>query len=56
MADARGHILVDGLRLEGIPHSVKRALAELEVTGQEGPAIDSDWGEPGLSLVEIVYG
>ncbi|MEJ2168801.1 MAG: M20 family metallopeptidase [Desulfobacterales bacterium] len=56
LVDARGKILVDGLRPEGIPESVKRALAELEVTGREGPAIDPEWGEPGLSLAEKVYG
>ncbi len=56
MVDARGKILVEGLRPQGMPESVKRALAELEVTGREGPAIDPDWGEPGLSLPEKVYG
>ncbi len=56
MVDARGRIRVDGLRPAGIPDSIKRALAELEVTGREGPQIDPDWGEPGLSLAEKVYG
>lgn len=56
MVDARGRIRVDGLRPEGIPEAVKRALAELEVTGREGPEIDPDWGEPGLSPAEKVYG
>jgi len=56
MVDARGKILVQGLRPTGIPESVRRALAELEVTGREGPAIDPEWGEPGLSLAEKVYG
>jgi len=56
MVDARGLILVEGLRPEGIPESVKRALAELEVTGREGPKIDPNWGEPGLSPAEKVYG
>jgi acetylornithine deacetylase/succinyl-diaminopimelate desuccinylase-like protein len=56
MVDAGGKILVEGLRPKGIPESVKRALAELEVTGREGPVIDPDWGEPGLSLPEKVYG
>jgi acetylornithine deacetylase/succinyl-diaminopimelate desuccinylase-like protein len=56
MVDARGKILVQGLRPAGIPESVRRALAELEVTGRDGPAIDPEWGEPGLSLAEKVYG
>jgi acetylornithine deacetylase/succinyl-diaminopimelate desuccinylase-like protein len=56
MVDDRGRILVEGIRPEGIPESVKRALAELEVTGREGPEIDPDWGEPGLTPAEKVYG
>jgi len=56
MVDARGRILVEGLKPGGIPDSVKRALAAVEVTGREGPEIDPDWGEPGLSLAEKVYG
>ena len=56
MVDARGRILVEGLRPEAIPDTVRRALAGLEVTGREGPAINPDWGEPGLSLAEKVYG
>ena len=56
MVDARGRILVDELTPRDIPDSVQRALAKLEVTGREGPEIDPDWGEPGLSLAEKVYG
>jgi acetylornithine deacetylase/succinyl-diaminopimelate desuccinylase-like protein len=56
MVDARGKILVPGLRPTDIPESVRRALADLEVTGRDGPAIDPEWGEPGLSLAEKVYG
>jgi len=56
LVDARGRILVEALKPEGIPDSVRRALAELEVSGQGGPAIDPDWGEPGLSLAEKIYG
>jgi hypothetical protein len=52
LVDARGRILVDGLKSDGMPDSIKLALAELEVTGREGPEIDPDWGEPGLSLAE----
>ena len=56
MIDARGRILVDELKPREIPDSVQRALAKLEVTGREGPEIDPDWGEPGLSLAQKVYG
>src|SRR5258706_5140176 len=42
---------------EGIPDSVRRALAECEVTpGPSDPAIDPDWGEPGLTPAEQLYG
>jgi acetylornithine deacetylase/succinyl-diaminopimelate desuccinylase-like protein len=56
MVDARGRILVEALKPEGIPDSVRRALARLDVTGRKGPEIDTGWGEPGLSLAEKVYG
>jgi len=39
-----------------IPASVRRALAGCEVrSGPGDPAIDPDWGEPGLTLAEKVY-
>ncbi len=56
MVDARGRILVEELKPAGIPETIRQALAELEVTGEKGPGIDPDWGEPGLSLAEKVYG
>ena len=56
MIDAKGRILVPGLKPKAIPDSVRRALAKLEVTGEGGPAIDPDWGEPGLTLAEKVFG
>ena len=56
MVDSRGKILVEALRPDGISEPIQKALAELEVTGAQGPDIDSDWGEPGLSLAEKVYG
>jgi len=40
-----------------IPGSVRRALADCEVeSGPEGPTIDPDWGEPGLTAAEKVFG
>jgi acetylornithine deacetylase/succinyl-diaminopimelate desuccinylase-like protein len=56
MIDTHGRVLVDGLTPEKIPDSVRKALAELEVTGRKGPEIDPEWGEPGLSPAEKVYG
>jgi len=56
LVDPKGKILVPELRPEAIPPSVKRALADLDVTGEGGPAIDPDWGEPGFSAAEKVFG
>lgn len=56
MVDSHGRILIPELKPEGIPEVIRRALAELEITGRKGPAIDPNWGEPGLSLSEKVFG
>ena len=56
LVDARGRILVDALRPPPIPESVRRALADIEPGEPGGPAIDEDWGEPGLSPAERVFG
>ena len=40
-----------------IPESVRRALADIEVTSNDGgPALEPWWGEPGLSQAEKVFG
>ncbi len=54
IVDRKGRILVPELRPPEIPESVRRALEGLEV-GQGGPAIDPQWGEPGLTPAEQVY-
>ncbi|MGL4440090.1 MAG: M20 family metallopeptidase [Bosea sp. (in: a-proteobacteria)] len=42
---------------QGIPPSVRAALAGLEVDGgADGPAIEPWWGEPGLTGAEKVFG
>jgi acetylornithine deacetylase/succinyl-diaminopimelate desuccinylase-like protein len=52
-----GRILVPEWRPDGIPASVRKALAECEVDGgPNGPQIDPDWGEPGLTPAEQVFG
>jgi acetylornithine deacetylase/succinyl-diaminopimelate desuccinylase-like protein len=56
LVDARGRILVAALRPAPIPESVRRALASIEPGEPDGPEIDADWGEPGLSPAERVFG
>lgn len=57
MVDARGRILVDGLRPPPLSDSVRRALDGIEVGGNAGePSIDADYGEPGLTPAERVFG
>jgi acetylornithine deacetylase/succinyl-diaminopimelate desuccinylase-like protein len=56
MVDARGRILVPALRPPPIPANVRAALAGLTVGGDAGdPAVDADWGEPGLTPAERVF-
>jgi acetylornithine deacetylase/succinyl-diaminopimelate desuccinylase-like protein len=51
-----GHIKVREFVPDPIPASVKRALADCEVSAGPGePAIDPGWGEPGLTLAEKVF-
>ncbi|MCP4723338.1 MAG: M20 peptidase family dipeptidase, partial [Desulfobacteraceae bacterium] len=56
MVDARGKILIQALRPESVPQSIKEAIDKLDIQGKGGPAIDPSWGEPGLSLAQKVYG
>ena len=56
LVDARGRIVVEALRAPPIPESVRSALAQVEPGEPGGPAIDRDWGEPGLSPAERVFG
>jgi acetylornithine deacetylase/succinyl-diaminopimelate desuccinylase-like protein len=57
LVDGRGRILVQALRPPPIPANVRAALAGLEVGGDpDDPAIDADWGEPGLTPAERVFG
>ncbi|HET9207915.1 MAG TPA: M20 family metallopeptidase [Burkholderiaceae bacterium] len=57
LVDARGSITIDALRPPPIPASVKRALGDIEVGGgADDPEIDREWGEPGLTPAERVFG
>ena len=57
LVDGRGRILIEALRPPPIPANVRAALAGLAVGGGAGdPVVDADWGEPGLTPAERVFG
>jgi len=57
LTDARGAIALPEWKPEVLPESVRRAVVDLEVGGgDDAPAIDPGWGEPGLSPAEKVFG
>jgi acetylornithine deacetylase/succinyl-diaminopimelate desuccinylase-like protein len=57
IADARGAIRVPQWRPDSLTPAVRAALAPLRVDGGAGgPSIDADWGEPGLTPAERVFG
>lgn len=56
ITDARGAIQLAEWR-PPLPESVRRAVKDLTVGGgDDGPSIDADWGEPGLTPAERVFG
>ncbi|TNC21423.1 M20 family metallopeptidase [Amycolatopsis alkalitolerans] len=57
IVDARGRILVPGLRPPEIPANVREALRDITFGGgPEDPQVDEGWGEPGLTPAERVVG
>ena len=57
LVDGRGVIRVQGLRPPPLPAAVRSALADIAVGGGPGdPEVDRDWGEPGLTSPERVFG
>ncbi|WP_213778284.1 M20/M25/M40 family metallo-hydrolase [Caballeronia sp. dw_276] len=57
MVDQNGRILVEGLRPPEVPQAVRRALDGIVVGGNPGePEVDTDYGEPGLTPSERVFG
>ncbi|WP_225783936.1 M20 family metallopeptidase [Xenophilus sp. Marseille-Q4582] len=57
LVDAQGRVRVPGLLPDALPDNVRAALASIEVGGgPTDPPIDPDWGEPGLTPTERVYG
>jgi acetylornithine deacetylase/succinyl-diaminopimelate desuccinylase-like protein len=56
ITDARGTIRIPEWR-PPLPQSVRDVLVGVEVDGgEEGPKVDRDWGEPGLTPAERVFG
>ncbi|MDH5521571.1 MAG: M20 family metallopeptidase [Acidimicrobiia bacterium] len=57
IASERGEIRIPEWVPDEIPPSVRRALDGLTVDGGEhGPVVDPDWGQPGLTPAERVFG
>jgi acetylornithine deacetylase/succinyl-diaminopimelate desuccinylase-like protein len=57
LVDGRGVIQVQGLRPPPVPAAVRAALADIAVGGGPGdPEVDTQWGEPGLTPTERVFG
>ncbi|WP_179404251.1 M20/M25/M40 family metallo-hydrolase [Burkholderia guangdongensis] len=57
LVDGRGRIKVAALRPLSLPDAVRRALADVGVGGgPDDPDVDADYGEPGLTPAERVFG
>jgi acetylornithine deacetylase/succinyl-diaminopimelate desuccinylase-like protein len=57
IASSTGQIRIPEWVPKELPDAVRRALADCEVDGgDDGPAIEPWWGEPGLSPAERVFG
>jgi acetylornithine deacetylase/succinyl-diaminopimelate desuccinylase-like protein len=56
LVDSKGRILVDSLR-PTLPDAVRAALSDVTVgQGPGDPVIDPNWGEPGLTPEEKIFG
>jgi len=57
ITDVDGAIRVPEWRPNSLTDSVRRSIAGLVIEGgDDGPQIDADWGEPGLTPAERVFG
>jgi acetylornithine deacetylase/succinyl-diaminopimelate desuccinylase-like protein len=57
LVDKNGVILVEALRPKELPAAVREALSDIHLApGPSDPHIDRDWGEPGLTPEERVFG
>jgi acetylornithine deacetylase/succinyl-diaminopimelate desuccinylase-like protein len=57
LTTARGKILVEGWLPPELPARIRELLRDVKIgEGEDGPAIDPEWGEPGLTTTEKVIG
>ena len=56
ITDKRGQIQIPEWRPDSLTPSVRAALKNLPIESDDGPAIDTDWGEEDLTPVERAYG
>jgi acetylornithine deacetylase/succinyl-diaminopimelate desuccinylase-like protein len=57
IVDAKGRIQIEAWRAPRMSNAIRAALADIEVdAGTDGPAIDPEWGEPGNTAAQKVYG
>jgi len=56
ITDKRGQIQIAEWRPDSLTPSVRAALKDLPIESDDGPAIDTDWGEEDLTPVERAYG
>ena len=56
IVDQRGRILIAEWRPNSLSPEIRETLAGLPIKEESGPDIDPNWGEPGLTPAERVFG
>ncbi|MEP4198294.1 MAG: M20 family metallopeptidase [Aliishimia sp.] len=56
ITDARGALKIDAWRPTSLTKDIRADLAVLPEPGGKGPSTDPNWGEPGLTAAEKLYG
>ncbi|WP_445620380.1 M20 family metallopeptidase [Kushneria sp. Sum13] len=57
LVSEQGTLRADFLRAPAMPDSVRALVRDLPVGGERGdPALNADWGEPGMTFGERLYG